>query len=174
GSIPVEEPPPPPPLKLLPSFRVDCLHDVASNQGVIVTEESNHGIRVSLFRGRNPATPVEVEPEVVDTKKGGSKKGSVAADVVPVVVEAPPPPQLVAVVVPMTQSNVVEWVVETEAGVCTFPSLQLPAEATPGEYFLQFDSTIDHGAIPSAYYGFTILRADETGEKPGKKDPKKK
>ncbi|RHY33081.1 hypothetical protein DYB32_001891 [Aphanomyces invadans] len=112
---------------------------------------------------------------LADAEAKEKRKKSAAVEAVAPATDATPP-HLTTLVDPATQINVVEWVVYTSHGIATIPSLQLPVEAAPGDYFLQFDSTMDT-AIPSAYFGFTIVRGDDSGSDKvgGKKDvPKKK
>ncbi|KAH9089411.1 hypothetical protein LEN26_019194 [Aphanomyces euteiches] len=153
---------PPSPLQLFPAFRVDCLTD-STNQESIAMEESHHAIRISLFRGRPPQAP----REVVDSDQDKKRRKSVVA------VVDDTPPVLVGLVDPETQAKVLEWVVHSKEGVAMVPQLQIPIDVITavGDYFLQFDSGIDPTMIPSAYFAFSILRADEFG---AKKDTKKK
>ncbi|ETV99328.1 hypothetical protein, variant [Aphanomyces invadans] len=190
-----------PPAKILPQFHVACCRSgtdaslwmleenhqgprgsiedgaTADTATIVVVEESGHGIRVSLFQGRSPADIAReaTMAALADAEAKEKRKKSAAVEAVAPATDATPP-LLTTLVDPATQINVVEWVVYTSHGIATIPSLQLPVEAAPGDYFLQFDSTMDT-AIPSAYFGFTIVRGDDSGSDKvgGKKDvPKKK
>ncbi|RHY57153.1 hypothetical protein DYB34_006010 [Aphanomyces astaci] len=152
----------------------------------VVVEESRHGIRMSLFQGKSPvdaAREAAAAAAAFDADSKDKRKKSTVVEAVhgESATSAAPVPLLMAFEDPTTQANVVEMIVWTLNGVATVPSIQLPVEAatTCGEYFLQFDSIIDPQGMPSAYFGFTIVRGDAdlsfgaAGDK-GKKDALKK
>ncbi|ETV77576.1 hypothetical protein H257_08500 [Aphanomyces astaci] len=192
-----------PPIKLLPQFQVACCVDKATTSSnnpspegstssdvvvgpTVVVEESRHGIRMSLFQGKSPvdaAREAAAAAAAFDADSKDKRKKSTVVEAVhgESATSAAPVPLLMAFEDPTTQANVVEMIVWTLNGVATVPSIQLPMEAatTCGEYFLQFDSIIDTQGMPSAYFGFTIVRGDAdlsfgaAGDK-GKKDALKK